>query len=145
MVRDGVFTDDFWAIVEPILPSSDGRRGRPWACHRTALEGIAWRYRTGSPWRVLPDEFGPWQTVWKRHYRWSHDGTYQKIFDVVRSAGLLAVSASDDLDRFLSVDSTIVRAHHHAAGARKGGAVPEDLSTTPNATGGPVELHESAT
>ncbi len=129
------------------------RSCRPWTAAGVApgpaigqrWEGIAWRYRTGSPWRDLPDQFGPWQTVWKRHYRWSHDGTYQKIFDVVRSAGLLAISASDDLDRFLSVDSTIVRAHHHAAGARKGGAVPEDLSTTPNETGGPVELHESAT
>ncbi len=53
--------------------------------------------------------------------------------------------ASDDLERFVPIDSTIVRAHHHAAGARKGGVVPEDLSTIPNATGGPVERRENAT
>ncbi len=144
MVRDGVFTDDFWTIVEPVLPSSTGRRGRPWACHRTALEGIAWRYRTGSPWRDLPDEFGPWQTVWKWHFRWSNDGTYQKLFDAARSAGLFGVSASEELDRILSIDSTVVRAHQHAAGARKTSAVPEDLSKLPDTTGGQVELHEFA-
>lgn len=108
------------------------------------MEGIAWRYRTGSPWRDLPDQFGPWQTVWKRHYRWSHDGTYQKIFDAARSAGLLAVTASDDLDRILSVDSTVVRAHQHAAGARRTGTVREELSCTEDDTGGGAELHETA-
>jgi putative transposase len=44
---------------------------------RLMLEGIVWRFRTGSPWRDLPADFGPWQTVWKRHHRWSLDGTYE--------------------------------------------------------------------
>src|SRR5690349_16000356 len=92
MVRDGVFSDEVWAVVEPLLPSSKGRAGRPWTDHRRALEGIAWRYRTGSPWRDLPVEFGPWQTVWERHFRWSQDGTYQRIFDGVHLAGLLQQS-----------------------------------------------------
>ena len=119
MVRDGVFSDEFWAVVEPILPSSKGRPGRPWTDHRRALEGIAWRYRTGSPWRDLPVEFGPWQTVWERHFRWSQDGTYQRIFDAVHLAGLLRQSVDPDLEQLLSVDSTVVRAHQHAAGARR--------------------------
>ncbi|MGL5867316.1 MAG: transposase, partial [Dermatophilaceae bacterium] len=71
MVRQGQVSDEFWAVVEPLLPSSRGRRGRPWSDHRLMLEGICWRYRTGSPWRDVPEVFGPWQTVWKRHFRWS--------------------------------------------------------------------------
>ena len=106
MVRDGVFSDEVWAVVEPLLPSSKGRVGRPWTDHRRALEGIAWRYRTGSPWRDLPVEFGPWQTVWERHFRWSQDGTYQRIFDEVHLAGLLRQSVDPDLEQLLSVDST---------------------------------------
>jgi transposase len=144
MVRDGVFTDELWAVIQPVLPSSAGRCGRPWTSHRRAMEGIAWRYRTGSPWRDLPDDFGPWQTVWKRHYRWSQDGTYQKIFDAARGAGLLGDHADGELRQVLSVDSTIVRAHHHAAGARKHGAAVEHTGTAPADTGGTVELHESA-
>ncbi len=77
MVRSGVISDGFWEVVEPLLPTGGGL-GRPWADHRTVLEGIGWRYRTGSPWRDLPTEFGPWQTVWKRHFRWSTDGTYRQ-------------------------------------------------------------------
>src|SRR5664279_5394358 len=119
MVRDGVFSDGFWAVVEPILPSSKGRPGRPWTDHRRALEGIAWRYRTGSPWRDLPVEFGAWQTAWERHFRWSQDGTYQRIFDAVRLAGLLRQNVDPDLEQLLSADSTVVRAHQHAAGARR--------------------------
>jgi transposase len=80
------------------------------------LEGIAWRFRTGAPWRDLPADFGPWQTVWKRHHRFSFDGTYQRIFDELRQH-----CADDELDdgmaRLLSIDSTVVRAHQHAAGA----------------------------
>jgi transposase len=143
MVRDGVFSDDFWAVVEPVLPSSSGRRGRPWNDHRRTLEGIAWRYRTGTPWRDLPVEFGAWQTVWERHFRWSQDGTYQRIFDAVRSAGMLAPSGDDDLERLLSIDSTVVRAHQHAAGARK--LVVEEGAVLPDGdTGGTAELHAFA-
>jgi putative transposase len=77
------------------------------------LEAIAWRFRTGAPWRDVPTEFGPWQTLWKRHRRWSTDGTYQEIF-----AHVLAARAADGtLDWLVSADSTIVRAHQHAAGA----------------------------
>jgi transposase len=143
MVRDGVFSDEFWDVVEPILPSSKGRVGRPWKDHRQALEGIAWRYRTGSPWRDLPVEFGPWQTVWERHFRWSRDGTYQRIFDEVRVAGLLRQGVDEDLEQLLSVDSTVVRAHQHAAGARKS-SVGAPAMVAAQDTGGTVELHEFA-
>ena len=138
MVRDGVFSDEVWAVVEPVLPSSKGRAGRPWTDHRRALEGIAWRYRTGSPWRDLPVEFGPWQTVWERHFRWSQDGTYQRIFDAVHLAGLLQQSVDPELEQLLSVDSTVVRAHQHAAGARRSSiGAPGPVRPPPRTQGAP--------
>lgn len=113
MIRMGVITDDLWERIVPVLPSDAGRRGRRWRDHRRTLEGIAWRFRTGSPWRDVPAEFGPWQTLWKRHRRWSTDGTYQRIFEHV----LTERDVAGKLDWLLSADSTIVRAHQHAAGA----------------------------
>lgn len=118
-----MFTDELWELVEPELPSGAGRQGRPWRDHRQVLEAIAWRYRTGCPWRDVPAEFGPWQTLWKRHRRWSTDGTYQRIFERMRESQ----DQAGKLDWLLSVDSTIVRAHQHAAGAPA------------SHTGGPVE------
>lgn len=116
MTRVGVISDELWAAVDPLMPSDVGRRGRRFADHWLILEGIAWRFRTGAPWRDLPADFGPWQTVWKRHHRFSFDGTYQRIFDELRQH-----CADDELDdgmaRLLSIDSTVVRAHQHAAGA----------------------------
>lgn len=131
MVRCGVISDELWAVVERVMPSSAGRRGRPWNDHRRTLEGIAWRYRTGSPWRDLPVEFGAWQSVWERHRRWSEDGTYAAMFAAVREHGSQADAAA-----LLSIDSTSVRAHQHAAGARF-----HEFSTL---TGGSVELQGSA-
>jgi putative transposase len=58
-----VISDEAWAFIAPLLPSSAGRRGGQWRDHRQVLEAIAWRYRTGSPWRDLPARFGPWPTV----------------------------------------------------------------------------------
>jgi transposase len=110
-----VISDAQWAWIEPLLPSSAGLRGRPWRDHRQVLEAIAWKFRTGSPWRDLPAEFGPFQTVWKRHDRWSADGTYDRL---VRAAQARA-DADRAIDWLVVVDSTLVRAHQHAAGARR--------------------------
>lgn len=135
MLRDGVITDGLWAVLEPVMPQDAGRRGRPWNDHRATLEGIVWRFRTGSPWRDLPEEFGPYQTVWQRHRLWSTDGTYERMFAVVRDgAGL----EPDDLEHILSIDSTVVRAHQHAAGARRDSVTADDAQ----GTGGRIELHE---
>ena len=62
-LRSGVIGDGSWAVIEPVLPSGAGRRGRPWNDHRKTLEAIAWRFRTGCPWRDLPAQFGAW-SVW---------------------------------------------------------------------------------
>ena len=115
VVRANAISDELWELIGPVLPSRAGLRGRPFADHRLILEGIAWRFRVGSPWRDVPREFGPWQTVWKHHHRFSIDGTYQRMFDVVRSS--YGTDASEDLARLLSIDSSVVRAHQHAAGA----------------------------
>jgi len=141
MVRQGLITDEFWSIVEPLLPTSRGRVGRPWADHRLILEGVCWRYRTGSPWRDVPVEFGPWQTVWKRHFRWSTDGTYERIFTAAqdKDAGLLATDGEPievQVQRMLSVDSTVVRAHQHAAGARRDSVSIHVGEAAPGHTGG---------
>src|SRR5215207_4807053 len=106
MSRVAVLSDAQWARVEPLLPSSDGQRGRPFRDHRQVVEGIVFRFRTGIPWRDLPAAFGPWQTIWKRHRRFSADGTWDRI-----PARLLAeADAAGELDWDVSVDSTINRA-----------------------------------
>lgn len=128
MLRTDTISDELWDLIESVMPTGGGR-GRPWNDHRRTLEGIAWRFRTGSPWRDLPEYFGPWQSVWERHRRWSLDGTYAAVFTVVRDAD---PETADELLRLISVDSTSVRAHQHAAGARPGQACD---------TGGAIELH----
>ena len=123
MVRTGGITDELWALIEPLLPDSTGRQGRPWNDHRLTLDGIVWRFRVGAPWRDLPDEFGAWQSVWKRHRLWSTDGTYELIFEAVHAS---LPEQDPDVVELLSIDSTVVRAHQHAAGARFSG--PEVLT-----------------
>ncbi|WTQ32936.1 IS5 family transposase [Streptomyces virginiae] len=105
-----------WDRIEPLMPA-DPVRGRRWADHRRTLEAIAWKYRTCSPWRDLPDELGPFQTAHKRLIRWAVDGTWERIL----AALLAAADDADDIGWTVSVDSTICRAHQHAAGARKKG------------------------
>ena len=88
MVRAEVFSDELWALIEPVLPSPGVRAGRPWNDHRLTLEGIVWRYRVGAPWRDVPEDFGAWRSLWKRHRLWSTDGTLRvKIFE----AGFLGI------------------------------------------------------
>jgi putative transposase len=80
--------------------------------NRMFVEGVLWIVRTGSPWRDLPEAFGDWNSVFRRFSRWSIKGVWWRIFEAM----------SDDPDfEYLIVDSTIVRAHQHAAGAKKGG------------------------
>ncbi|WP_441869230.1 IS5 family transposase [Pseudarthrobacter sp. TAF60_1] len=122
MSRTSVLSDDQWSRVEPLLPSSDGRRGRPFRGHRQVVEGIIYRYRCGIAWRDLPAEFGPWQTVWKRHRRFASDGTWDRIH-----ARLLAeANSAGQIDWTVSVDSTINRAHQH------GTNLPRATGGTPN-------------
>ncbi len=102
--RRGVGTDG--AIGRPDQKGSTGRDNRMF------VEGVLWIVRTGSPWRDLPEAFGDWNSVFRRFSRWSIKGVWWRIFETM----------SDDPDfEYLIIDSTIVRAHQHAAGAKKGG------------------------
>lgn len=78
------------------------------------IDGILHRVRTGVQWRGLPERFGPWKTVYERHRLWSADGTWERLLQQVQAEA----DAAGEIDWDISVDSTIVRAHQHAAGAR---------------------------
>ena len=126
MSRTALLSDSQWSRIEPLLPSSEGQRGRPFRDHRQVVEGIIYRFRSGIPWRDLPPSFGPWQTVWKRHRRFSADGTWDRIHTRL----LVEADSLGQLVWDVSVDSTINRAHQRATNLAR-------------ATGGPGELHES--
>ena len=125
--RDAVLSDAQWDRIVGLLPSSVGRRGRPFRDDRRVVEGVIWRYRVGAPWRDVPAEFGPWQTLWKRHRRYCGDGTWDKVLAVL----LAEADAAGRIDWAVSVDSTINRAHQHATNLARD-------------TGGWIELQESA-
>ena len=99
------------------------------------LEGIVHRYRTGCAWRDVPPRFGPWQTLWKRHARFSRDGTWDAILTVL----LAQADSAGGIDWKVSADSTIARVHQHGA------TLPREVALNlPSYTGGSYELQESA-
>lgn len=116
MVRRHELTDQAWATIRPLLPATNRPGGR-WADHRRVINGILWKLATGVPWRDLPERYGPWQTCYERYRRWQHDGTWDRLLAVAQTKS----DAVGHLDWDISVDATIVRAHQHAAGARKRG------------------------
>ncbi|MGV0870537.1 transposase [Corynebacterium kalidii] len=67
-------SDEVWSVLEPLMPTVMGR-SRPWTDHRLAVEGMVWKYRTGAPWRDVPERFGRWNSIYKRFNRWAEDGT----------------------------------------------------------------------
>jgi transposase len=113
----GDLTNEQWARLEPLLPTGK-KAGRPptWS-KRQLIDGIRWRTRTGAPWRDLPPRYGPWQTVYGLFRRWQRDGTWQQILSQLQAQA----DAKGLITWQVSVDSTVTRAHQHAAGARKGG------------------------
>ncbi|WP_442813742.1 IS5 family transposase [Streptomyces sp. NBC_01558] len=110
----GDLTNAEWDRLESFLPRGGARGGR-WSDHRRVINGVLYRVRTGVQWRDLPERFGPWETVYKRHRRWSADGTWKMLLSRVQAAE----DDAGQIDWDVSVDSTVVRAHQHAAGARK--------------------------
>jgi transposase len=110
--RIGV-TDAEWAIIGPLLPPERGRWARPAEDNRRYFEGMLWIARTGSQWRHLPDEYGKWNSVFRRFRRWVEIGVFDALLETL--VELVKRDRSADM-----VDTTIVRAHHCAAG-KKGG------------------------
>jgi transposase len=118
--RRGDLSDEQWAVLEPLLPKPNGpRTGRPpkWT-KRQLIDGIRWRVRAGTPWRDVPPDYGPWQTVYGLFRRWQRAGVWQEILARLQALADAAGRIAWDV----SVDSTIARAHQHAAGARKRGS-----------------------
>jgi transposase len=77
-------SDDVWSVMEPLMPTVTGR-SRPWTDHRLAVEGMAWKYRTGAPWRDVPERFGKWNSICKRFNRWAENGTWEKLLAEVQT------------------------------------------------------------
>src|SRR5262245_35012948 len=111
-------SDAEWARLVPLLPSMAAQRGGRWRDHRQVINGILWRIDNGAKWREVPERYGPWQTCYDRFARWESDGTWARIEQRLQADA----DAAGDLDWRAQVDATIVRAHQHAAGARKGGS-----------------------
>ena len=109
-------TDEQFGLIEPILQEERDRRGRkPTISDRHALEAVLYVLREGCRWRALPETFGPWMTVFMRYKRWVERGVWWKVLMRLQKANVLEVKVA-------FMDSTVVRAHRHAAGARKKGA-----------------------
>jgi transposase len=108
-MRRHELTDFEWKIIEPLLPNKP--RGVPRVNDRRVLNGILWRFRTGSPWRDIPERYGPPTTCYNRFVRWREAGVWDRILN--------AVSAAYDGD-LIMIDSSCVRVHQHGATGKKG-------------------------
>ncbi len=116
-MKRGELTDEQWEKLKGLLPPQKPARGRPSHDHRTIINGILWIDRTGAPWRDLPERYGPWQTVAGRFYRWRKAGVWRKVLRSLQEKA----DAQGKLDWEVHyVDGTVIRAHQHAAGVKKG-------------------------
>lgn len=114
MVGRGELTDAAWEQIAPLLPGN-GRRGGQWQEHRRVINGILWKLRTGAPWRDLPERYGSWQTCHSRFVRWQADGTWDRLLAHVQTKS----DAVGEVVWEVSIDSTVIRSHQHASGARR--------------------------
>ncbi|WP_328458748.1 IS5 family transposase [Streptomyces sp. NBC_00386] len=144
VVGSGVpLSDAQWARIEPLLPDRTPQRGGRWRDHREVIDAIAFKFQTGTQWVHLPDRYGNWRGVYNRLRMWAVDGTWERVF----TALIAQADADDDLAWAVSVDSTIVRAHQHAARARKKGAPagkPADHAIGRSRGGLPTKIHLAA-
>jgi len=116
MGNRGDLTNEQWERVRGLLPPQKPNIGRPAEDHRQILNGMLWVLRTGAPWRDLPERYGKWTTIYSRFQRWRKSGTWERIFAQLQS--LLDQESNVDWEIHY-IDSTTVRAHPHAAGAKK--------------------------
>ena len=98
-------SDFDWERIKNLLPPENTGEGRPSKSNRVMLNGMLWQAKTGSPWRDLPEHYGPWQTVYSRFRLWSQNDVFRKLFD--------ALKADADMQD-LSIDSTSCKAHQCA-------------------------------
>ena len=104
-------TDEQWARIKDLLPGQPGQPGDNGKDNRQFVNAIFWIAKTGAPWRDLPERLGDWKNTQRRFSRWAQRGVWERIFT--------ALNADADFE-WLMLDSTVNRAHQHAAGAKKG-------------------------
>ena len=103
--------DEDWERIKDMLPGQPGDPGVTAKDNRLFINAVLWIAKTGAPWRDLPERFGPWGSVWKRFDRWAKKGVWKRVFEGLQDPDL----------EWIIIDSTVVRAHQHAAGAEKKG------------------------
>ena len=135
----GDLTNMQWERLQPLLPPQKPKTGRPAVDHRRILHGILWILRTGAPWRDLPERYGPWRTVASRFYRWQRAGIWDQLLSAVQAQADTHGQLNWDLH---ALDGTMIRAHQHAAGAKKGAQSPKPSAgagagSVPKSTCGP--------
>lgn len=111
MVRRYGLRDEQWEKIKDLLPGRADTVGVTAKDNRLFVEAVIYRYRAGIPWRDLPERFGDWKNIHRRHRRWSEGGVWQRVFEHL---------AGDADNEYAMIDATIVRAHQHAAGAKGG-------------------------
>ena len=116
MIRHQV-SDEDWAVIAPFLPAERGRGCRPAYANRPFFNGMMWILRSGAPWRDLPAEFGKWNSVFQRFRRWCQQGVFDALLETLVELGIT------DEWKAQMVDSTVVRGHSQAAGAKKGALI----------------------
>ena len=109
-MRRFALSDEQWDMIKDCLPGQDWDPGRSGKDNRLFVEAILYRYRTGIPWADLPARFGDYKNVHKRHMRWAKKKVWEEVFSYL---------SKDADNEFAMIDSTIVRAHQHSAGAQK--------------------------
>jgi transposase len=135
----GDLSNSQWERLQPLLPPQKPKTGRPAHDHRTIINGMLWILRTGAPWRDLPERYGPWRTVASRFYRWQQAGIWSQLFAAVQAQADAAGQLNWNMHY---LDGTMIRAHQHAAGAKKGTRSPKPSAaagagSVPKSTSGP--------
>ena len=116
-------SDEDWDRIQGLLPGRAGTPGARAKDNRLFVDAVLWIGKTGAPWRDLPERFGNWNSAARRFSRWAQGGVWQKVFEALQDPDL----------EWLILDSTIIRAHPHAAGAKKGRTAKAARPSRPSA------------
>ncbi|WP_411093664.1 IS5 family transposase [Streptomyces sp. 049-1] len=116
VIRRHELTDAEWELLAPLIPRAATGRSR--VSDRQVINGMVYKIRTGISWRDLPERYGPWKTVYTRFRRYALDGVFARALQQVQAEA----DAAGDIDWLVQIDSTIVRAHQHAAATGRKGA-----------------------
>jgi len=137
--------DDQWDRIKDLLPGREGYGGGTAPDNRVFVDGVLYRLRTGIPWRDLPERFGKWSSTYQRFNRWTKSGVFSRVFDIL---------SSNPDNEYNMIDSTIVRAHQHSAGAAKSsgpqaigrsrGGLTTKIHTLVDALGNPINFSLTA-